>query len=174
MGDDDADDEDRVTTTKDANPMWTAAPWAGVSATTTTTKRRAVSGHDDDDRIMMMRGKPTPPRTGASRLGAVKEGETTTGDCTTTSSTTWGLPPRTRTSTVINDDDAAAGLANAKGTLSTEARSWKECFDRAEDVRIDGDGEITKGGMFRVYSSNFASSSGASGASNEPTVTRSD
>lgn len=165
MGDDDADDEDRVTTTKDANPMWTAAPWAGVSATTTTTKRRAVSGHDDDDRIMMMRGKPTPPRTGASRLGAVKEGETTTGDCTTTSSTTWGLPPRTRTSTVINDDDAAAGLANAKGTLSTEARSWKECFDRAEDVRIDGDGEITKGGMFRVYSSNFASSSGASGAS---------
>ena len=169
MGDDDDDDEDddreRVTTTKDANPMWTAAPWVGVSATTTTTKRRAVSGHDDE-RIMMMtmRGKPTP-RTGASRLGAVKEGETTTGDCTTTSSTTWGLPPRTRTSTVINDDDAAAGLANAKGTLSTEARSWKECFDRAEDVRIDGDGEITKGGVFRVYSSNFASSSGASGAS---------
>jgi protein phosphatase methylesterase 1 len=174
MGDEDDDRERVTTTTKDANPMWTAAPWAGVSATTTTTKRRAVSGHDDERiMMMMMRGKPTP-RTGASRLGAVKEGETTTGDCTTTSPTTWGLPPRTRTSTVVNndddDDDDDAGLANAKATLSTEARSWKECFDRAEDVRIDGNGEITKGGVFRVYSSNFASSSGASDASDASPV----
>lgn len=136
--------------------MWTAAPWAGVSATT---KRRAVSG-SNVERITTTRGKPTP-RT-SSRLGAVKEGEMT-GD---SASPTWGLPPRTRTSTVVNDDDDDdAGAANAKATMSTEARSWKECFDRAEDVRIDGDGKTTKGGVFRVYSSNFASSSGTSGAS---------
>ena len=160
-GDDDDDDGRERVTTKDANPMWTAAPWAGVSATT---KRRAVSGHDDSERIMMTRGKPTP-RT-SSRLGAVKEGETS--DSTT--SLTWGLPPRTRTSTAVNNDDSDAGAVNEKATLSTEARSWKECFDRAEDVRINGDGKTTKGGTFRVYSSNFASSSGASGASDASPV----
>ena len=159
--DDDDDGRERVTTTttKDANPMWTAAPWAGVSAAATT-KRRAVSG-SSVERITVMRGKPTP-RT-SSRLGAVNEGET--GD--SVSPTSWGLPPRTKTSALVNDDDDDddAGAVNAKATLSTEARSWKECFDRAEDVRIDGDGATTKGGTFRVYSSDFASSSGTSGAS---------
>jgi len=159
--DEDADGRERATTTtttKDANPMWTAAPWAGVSAATT--KRRAVSGSSVERITSVMRGKPTP-RT-SSRLGAVKEGET--GD---SASPTWGLPPRTKTSALVNDDDDDddAGAVNAKATMSTEARSWKECFDRAEDVRIDGDGKITKGGVFRVYSSDFASSSGTSGAS---------
>ena len=169
--DDDGDAEEGRTTTKDANPMWTAAPWAGVSATATTTKRRRAMGGAC--------GKPSTPRA-SSRLGAVREGETTTTTTTGDSaSPVTGLPPRTRpVSGVVavgGDDDDGDGptTTRAKAIPPLEARSWKECFERAENVTIDG-GDAkrtrTQGGVFRVYSSNLASSDASDGSDGSPPV----